>query len=620
MNNTNDMDIDNYTNEELLDIVKLNDNSTLYDIEQTFDKYIEHYILQNNNKYVDFLNDAKDKLLNIDSEEEEEIIEGFDNQEQDDITNLEEQDDITNLPQAQVNDVNASFLIQQKKLDRSNTNIKQDNLNPILRQTTTKYITINSQYRLNSYPYNYNPYSSKGVDTNFTCTLTETLTNVLSIQLQSVYIPEAWYTFDQYIGNTIFWIYYADSSTNFINNTNIKCYQIEITEGTYKLASDLAIEINSSIQHSTAQYQYNLDGSIILDASGFPVVTYDLSGLYCCIKDADSTNNRLGFLNYTPYFVQINYWPQPALPPGQSDFSGNPQHNESPCTVVTSYEQNVGYYLGARILDTLGNSQLTLIQNLAPLRLILSDTSANVSAQWATALISEYFIALQAKLPLDNINLKTINALILAGTSTALGTSDWPGAYILTTSGLIINNFYTAAPLLGGPQYFQIILDEFHQNYQTTCSIGIAQEDNKLDLPVFYTGISQSIGISNENIYCSDVATNTAIYLPSWPRQATQAQIYALNEIIANRKKPNLVKNDPISSNLFATIYIQDAPTSIYKTITIGNRNITEKRVYFGPITLEKLRIKLIDNRGNIVNLHGNNWSFTLAAEILYQY
>ena len=59
---------------------------------------------------------------------------------------------------------------------------------------------------------------------------------------------------------------------------------------------------------------------------------------------------------------------------------------------------------------------------------------------------------------------------------------------------------------------------------------------------------------------------------------------------------------------------------TIYKTITIGNRNITEKRVYFGPITLEKLRIKLIDNRGNIVNLHGNNWSFTLAAEILYQY
>jgi hypothetical protein len=31
MNNTNDMDIDNYTNEELLDIVNLNDNSTLYD-------------------------------------------------------------------------------------------------------------------------------------------------------------------------------------------------------------------------------------------------------------------------------------------------------------------------------------------------------------------------------------------------------------------------------------------------------------------------------------------------------------------------------------------------------------------------------------------------------------
>ena len=27
-----------------------------------------------------------------------------------------------------------------------------------------------------------------------------------------------------------------------------------------------------------------------------------------------------------------------------------------------------------------------------------------------------------------------------------------------------------------------------------------------------------------------------------------------------------------------------------------------------------------IDDKGHLLNLHGNNWSFTLAAEQLYQY
>ena len=108
--------------------------------------------------------------------------------------------------------------------------------------------------------------------------------------------------------------------------------------------------------------------------------------------------------------------------------------------------------------------------------------------------------------------------------------------------------------------------------------------------------------------------------MPSWPRQATQAQLYALNEIIANRRVANLVKNDPISSNLFATVYIADAPSSTNKTIALVNKDVMEKRTYFGPIKIERLSIKLIDNRGNIVNLHGSNWSITLAVETLYQY
>ena len=46
----------------------------------------------------------------------------------------------------------------------------------------------------------------------------------------------------------------------------------------------------------------------------------------------------------------------------------------------------------------------------------------------------------------------------------------------------------------------------------------------------------------------------------------------------------------------------------------------TNKRNYFGPVDIEKLRIKLLDDRGNIVNLNGLDWNIVLIAEVLYQY
>ena len=45
-----------------------------------------------------------------------------------------------------------------------------------------------------------------------------------------------------------------------------------------------------------------------------------------------------------------------------------------------------------------------------------------------------------------------------------------------------------------------------------------------------------------------------------------------------------------------------------------------DRRVYFGPVSIERLRITLLDDKGNILNLHGHDWSFTLIADQLYQY
>jgi hypothetical protein len=43
-------------------------------------------------------------------------------------------------------------------------------------------------------------------------------------------------------------------------------------------------------------------------------------------------------------------------------------------------------------------------------------------------------------------------------------------------------------------------------------------------------------------------------------------------------------------------------------------------RTYFGPVNLEKLSIKLLDDKGNLLNLHGTDWCLTLICECLYQH
>ena len=44
------------------------------------------------------------------------------------------------------------------------------------------------------------------------------------------------------------------------------------------------------------------------------------------------------------------------------------------------------------------------------------------------------------------------------------------------------------------------------------------------------------------------------------------------------------------------------------------------KRTYFGPVNIEKMAVKLLDDQGNVLNLNGVDWCVTLLCECLYQY
>jgi len=45
---------------------------------------------------------------------------------------------------------------------------------------------------------------------------------------------------------------------------------------------------------------------------------------------------------------------------------------------------------------------------------------------------------------------------------------------------------------------------------------------------------------------------------------------------------------------------------------------ITEPRRYFGPVDLQRLRIRMFDDHGRVLNMQNSNYSFVLTFKMLY--
>jgi hypothetical protein len=80
-------------------------------------------------------------------------------------------------------DENGHYQMKQKKIGIANSYVipvAQGTTNPILRNTLTRIINIDSQFRQSAFPYTSDPTSPTSA-TSFTVVLTEPLTNVTSL-------------------------------------------------------------------------------------------------------------------------------------------------------------------------------------------------------------------------------------------------------------------------------------------------------------------------------------------------------------------------------------------------------------------------------------------------------
>lgn len=179
---------------------------------------------------------------------------------------------------------------------------------------------------------------------------------------------------------------------------------------------------------------------------------------------------------------------------------------------------------------------------------------------------------------------------------------------VVVTVPPMVNITLDAAIELYGPKYFLLVVDDFNQNHLNKGLINSVELGTKLSLPKY---------INLDNKTC-DPSFNQVIFSKSAPRKFTQAQLYTMNSILDDRKENRKRAIAPTTSDVLALIPIKKTTDDVI--IEYGLDLLQNKREYFGPVTIERIRVRLLDDKGNLVNLNNRDWSFSMHVEHLYQY
>lgn len=167
--------------------------------------------------------------------------------------------------------------------------------------------------------------------------------------------------------------------------------------------------------------------------------------------------------------------------------------------------------------------------------------------------------------------------------------------------------------------YFMIILDDYNQNHLNDGLVTTTQKESDFALPSYSSRATYRTDPTSGKLISSTIDINTGNNL-------TQKQIYAAQEIINSINSyttTSTIQNyssGPFAKNVFALVPMKTAGLANNEVyVDYGGTLQNQERTYFGPVNIHRMTVKLINDKGEVVDLNGANWSFSFMCEQLYQ-
>jgi hypothetical protein len=137
---------------------------------------------------------------------------------------------------------------------------------------------------------------------------------------------------------------------------------------------------------------------------------------------------------------------------------------------------------------------------------------------------------------------------------------------------------------------------------------------NCVDIEEIYKKFGWIMGYRDSSYYNSNSYTTEGVYNGAYPNYL----YFVLNDF-NNSQAQNvfgMYSKSIIGDNILGMIPITSQ--AFYVNFTNGNDFIERKREYFGPVRIQRFKVQLLNQYGDIINLNNMDYSFTLELEIGY--
>jgi hypothetical protein len=157
-------------------------------------------------------------------------------------------------------------------------------------------------------------------------------------------------------------------------------------------------------------------------------------------------------------------------------------------------------------------------------------------------------------------------------------------------------------------------LSNFTMIFNESKNTDAQRTQNCVDIEKIYKRFGWIVGYRNDAYINSNSYTTEAVYNGAYPNY-----IYFVLNDFNNSQAQNvfgMYSRSIIGDNILGMIPITSQ--SFYVNFTNGNDYIERKREYFGPVRIQRLKIQLLNQYGDIINLNNMDYSFSLELEIGY--